>query len=93
MSPSDRQGRKEASSESEEIWELIRTLVLGKASAEDILEIYYWTRDPELLRMLRSVVLLPEASRRQLTEFFAESNPKYISIVGQSSPRRLILTE
>ena len=82
-----------SASANREIWELIRTLVLGKASAEEMLELYYWSRDPEILQMLRSVIILPESSRHQLVEFLAESDPKHISIIEQSSPRRLILTE
>jgi hypothetical protein len=92
MSRSAGHGRKERSSGNDAVWELIRTLVLGEASAEDILEIYYWTRDPEILQMLRSVVLLPDVSRRQLTGFFSESDPKHIKVVAQPSPRGLILS-
>lgn len=78
--------------EKDQIWELVRTLVLGGASAEDMLELYYWSRDPALLAMLRKAVLAPEDTRRQLFEFFADSNPKDISASTQLSPRRLILT-
>ena len=94
MSPNSSKTKNEAQSlpEKDAIWELIRTLVLGKAAAEDILEIYYWSRDPDILQMLRNVVGLPEENRRQVTEFFAKSNIKDISVVTQNSPRRLILT-
>jgi hypothetical protein len=75
----------------ERIWELIRTLVLGNTAPEDILEIYYWSRDSEILAILRAVVALPENSRRQLTGFFASTEPTQVSVDAHSSPRRLIL--
>lgn len=81
----------ESPSQKDAIWELIRTLVHGGASASEILEIYYWSRDPSILQMLRGVVCLPEESRRQVIEFFAMSDVKNISAKTQTSPRRLIL--
>ena len=78
-------------SEKEKFWEMIRALVLGNADADDVLELYYWTRDPELLAMLRVIVLLPDRSRREIVRFFAEADPASISLVAQT-PKRLILT-
>ncbi len=82
----------ESRSQKDAIWELIRTLVQGGASASEILEIYYWSRDPSILQMLRRVVCLPEESRRQVIEFLAMSDVKNISAKTQTSPPRLILT-
>jgi len=71
-----------------EIWELIRTLVLGQASPAHILELYYWSQDPALLDFVRAVVILPQEDRVRLFSFFSNAEPKSIS-VSQASVNRL----
>jgi hypothetical protein len=91
-SPKPRDEQEEGRSNKDAVWELIRTLVLGNATAEEILEIYYWSRDPQILQLLRCITLLSEDDRRQVVEFFSESDPKDVSAKSQKSPRRLVLT-
>lgn len=73
-----------------EIWELIRTLVLGQASPAHILELYYWTQDTALLEFVRAVVLLPAADRARLLTFFSSAPPQAMS-VSQSGVNRMVV--
>lgn len=79
-------------SDKEAIWELIKTLVLGKVAAEDILELYYWSRDPEMLNAVRAIAYLPEQSRLQILRFFADADSEAIRVAMQS-PQHLTLTK
>ena len=74
----------------EEIWEVIRTLVLGKVDASQVLELFYWSQDPELLAMLRTIVYLPDEYRRTIGGFFSKSNPNSISITIDSAGRIIL---
>ena len=86
LSPSDTHNRKDA------VWELMRNLISGEASAETVLELYYWSRDPEMLRILRAVIELPPSSRRTIATFLAANQPRNITAEQQSAPPRLILS-
>lgn len=74
----------------EEIWEVIRTLVLGKVDAGQVLELYYWSQDPEILAMLRTIVCLPEEDRRIVSDFFSKSDPKSISVTVDAAGRIIL---
>ena len=73
-----------------EIWELIRTLVLGQASPSHILELYYWSQDPALLDFVRAVVLLPAEDRLRLFDFFSTAKSEAISISKPENGRLMI---
>lgn len=77
----------------EEIWEVIRTLVLGQVDAGQVLELFYWSRDPDILKMLQTIVCLPEEHRRTICGFFAKSDPKSISIKVDAAGRIILSSQ
>jgi len=52
---------------------LIRTLVAGCGSPAQVLELYYWSREPGLIEVIRGIVAMPEESRAALEAFVAIS--------------------
>jgi hypothetical protein len=92
MSTVPLESRGPTASDKDAIWELIRNLVLGEANPEYILELYYWSQDPEVLALLRAFVELPEDCRHSMTAFVTENDPKRIGCEQQSAEKRLILT-
>lgn len=66
--------RKESKSE-----RLIRMLMTGGGKASSVLELYYWSREPGMIEIMRGIVAMPEETRGALEAFLALSrDPKTI---------------
>ncbi len=65
--------------DSAEVWEVIRTLVLGNADHNRILELYYWSLEPELLEMVRAYLALPPKVQTALASYLARSRARNVS--------------
>jgi hypothetical protein len=50
---------------------LIRTLVAGCGSPAEALELYYWSREPGLVEIIRGIAMMPEETRAALEAFIA----------------------
>ena len=59
---------------------LMQVLLDGCDNPADLLELYYWSREPGLLEVIRGLVAMPEDSRAALEAFLTLArNPKTIS--------------
>jgi hypothetical protein len=52
---------------------LVRALVAGCGSPAQVLELYYWSKEPGLIDVIRSIVAMPEETRATLEAFVAIS--------------------
>jgi len=50
---------------------LIRTLVEGCGSPAEALELYYWSREPGLIEVIRGIATMPENTRAAIEAFVA----------------------
>jgi len=50
---------------------LIRTLVAGCGSPAEALELYYWSREPGLIEIVRGIAAMPEDTRAAIEAFIA----------------------
>jgi len=50
---------------------LIRTLVSGCGSPAEALELYYWSREPGLIEVIRGIATMPEDTRAAIEAFIA----------------------
>ena len=50
---------------------LIRTLVAGCGSPAQALELYYWSREPGLVEIVRGIAMMPEETRAAIEAFIA----------------------
>jgi hypothetical protein len=58
---------------------LIRTLVAGCGSSAEVLELYYRSREPGLIEIMRGIVAMPDDTRAALEAFIALArDPKSI---------------
>jgi hypothetical protein len=58
---------------------LIRTLAAGCGSPAEVLELYYWSREPGMIEMMRDIVAMPEETRAALEAFISLArDPKSI---------------
>jgi hypothetical protein len=58
---------------------LIRALVDGCGSPAAVLELYYWSREPGMIEMMRGIIAMPEDTRAALEAFLALAlDPKSI---------------
>jgi hypothetical protein len=74
-----------------EIWEVVRTLVLGCADHNRILELFYWSQEPGLLEKARALLALPDCSRSALQSFLSRAQSQ--AIYAEAEPDgRLVLT-
>jgi hypothetical protein len=54
--------------------EILETLVAGGCEPALIVEMYYWTREPGMLDLIRAIAALPDEARSALEAFFAMSH-------------------
>ena len=52
---------------------LVRALVAGCSSPAQALELYYWSKEPGLIDIIRGIVAMPEETRAALETFMAIS--------------------
>jgi hypothetical protein len=52
---------------------LVRALVAGCGSPAQVLELYYWSKEPGLIDVIRGIVAMPEETRAALEAFMAIS--------------------
>lgn len=62
-----------------EALELIRTLVNGGTDTSRLLELYYWTREPGIVELIRAYLDMPERTQRSLSTFLLNGRPGSIS--------------
>lgn len=75
---------------SSEAIELIKTLINGGADTTRLLELYYWTREPGIVELIRAYLDLPERTQRSLSTYLLNGRPK--TIVGSFDQQgRLVL--
>jgi hypothetical protein len=48
------------------------------ADASRLLEMYYWTREPGIVEVVRAYLDLPENAQRDLTDFLIKNRPQAI---------------
>lgn len=85
------QAALEYESSKREVWELIQTLVAGQASANEILELYYWSREPGALDLMRALVALSEEDRKLLAAYFNSVECTEISVT-MDGPGKITLS-
>lgn len=57
----------------------MRMLVAGCGSPAEVLELYYWSREPGLLEIIRGIATMSEDTRAQIEAFIAlASNSKSV---------------
>lgn len=59
--------------------ELIKTLVNGGVDTSRLLELYYWTREPGIVELIRAYLDLPERTQRSLSTFLLNGRPRFIA--------------
>ncbi|MFA6266767.1 MAG: hypothetical protein WC670_13770 [Pseudolabrys sp.] len=59
-------------------WPVLKTLVDGGADTSRLLELYYWTREPGIVELIRAYLDLPERTQRSLSTYLLNSRPKTI---------------
>jgi hypothetical protein len=50
---------------------LIRALVAGCGSPAEVLELYYWSKEPGLIEVIRGIAAMPEDTRAAIEAFVA----------------------
>jgi hypothetical protein len=68
---------------------VIRTLIAGRANPAELFELYYLTREPGILYLLRALAAMPDDTRAALEAFMALArDPK--AIAARLDPRGIL---
>jgi len=59
--------------------DLIKTLVNVGSDTSRLLELYYWTREPGIVELIRAYLDMPERTQRSLSTFLLNGRPGLIS--------------
>jgi hypothetical protein len=71
-------------------WEVIQTLASGGADPSRLLELYYWTREPGIVELIRAYLSMPAAAQRSLGDFLLNAKPRSIAAEVDSEGRLLL---
>lgn len=73
-----------------QVRDVIKTIINGGTDTSRLLELYYWTREPGIIELIRAYLDLPERTQRSLSTYLLNGRPQ--SIVSSFDPQgRLIL--
>jgi hypothetical protein len=70
--------------------DVIKSLVSTEDDASRLLEMYYWTREPGIVALIRAYLDMPERSQRQLGGFLRKGRAQSI-VASTDSQGRLTL--
>lgn len=62
-----------------EALELIKTLANSGTDTSRLLELYYWTREPGIVELIRAYLDMPERTQRSFSTFLLNGRPGLIS--------------
>ena len=66
----------------------VLTQIVAKCDPGRVMELYYWSREPGLLDIMRAIGAMPEASREALESFFAlVGDPQSVAATWETSGR------
>ena len=82
MKNQTRRKNKRSRSNSSGLVQLINRLASSCENPAHVLELLYWSREPELAEIMRNIVAMPEETRRTLHAFFrlAEGDLKSMAV-------------
>lgn len=88
--PKRRDGFDADDQRNDEVRDVIKTIISGGADTSRLLELYYWTREPGIIELIRAYLDLPERTQRSLSTYLLNGKPK--AIVATFDPQgRLVL--
>ena len=70
--------------------EVIKTLAASEGDASRLLEMYYWTREPGIVDLIRAYLELPDRAQRQLGGYLRKHKPQSI-VTSIDEQGRLVL--
>jgi hypothetical protein len=75
---------KNRNTDNPNIGSIVESLILECRNPGRLLELYYWSTEPELLPVIRGIAALPVGTRVQLEAFLHASGPGSVSAVVES---------
>ena len=69
MSNEGRQSRKKTKARQRARTRLLRTLAACDGNPADMLELYYWSKEPGFTQLIRAIATMPEPTRAALETF------------------------
>ena len=72
--------------------EVIQSLAKSGTDPSRLLELYYWTREPGIIELIRAFLSLPEPAQRSLGNFLLNAKPQSIEAAFDSQGR-LVLSQ
>ncbi|HEY5380324.1 MAG TPA: hypothetical protein VIJ78_12415 [Pseudolabrys sp.] len=70
--------------------EVLNTLVSSGTDPSRLLELYYWTREPGIIELIRAYLDLPEATQRSLGDFLLNTKPRMIEAAFDTQGRLVL---
>ena len=71
-------------------WEVVKTLVNGGTDPSRLLELYYWTREPGIIELIRAYLDLPAAAQRSLGDFLLNAKPQSVAAAFDAQGRLVL---
>ena len=73
-----------------EVRDVIKTILNGGADTSRLLELYYWTREPGIIELIRAYLDLPEHTQRSRSTFLLNGRPKTVAGAFDAQARLIL---
>ncbi len=74
----------------DEVRDVIKTIINDGADTSRLLELYYWTREPGIVELIRAYLDLPERTQRTLSTYLLNGRPKAITATFDAQGRLVL---
>lgn len=72
---------------------VMREMLGSLRSPAEVLELYYWSQEPSLLKIMRAVVAMPESARLPLEAFVNVADPSKVTVTVDPDGRLTLASE
>lgn len=73
-----------------EVQDVIKTIINDGADTSRLLELYYWTREPGIVELIRAYLDLPERTQRSLSTYLLNGRPKTVAATFDAQGRLVL---
>lgn len=82
--------REEPKRERKPAWDVVKNLIDNDTDPSRMLELYYWTREPGIVELIRAYLDMPEPTQRSLGNFLLANKAQSVAAAFDSAGRLVL---
>lgn len=82
--------REEPKREGKPAWDVVKNLIDNDTDPSRMLELYYWTREPGIVELIRAYLDMPEPTQRSLGNFLLANKAQSVAAAFDGAGRLVL---